>query len=119
MLKLGEERFETGNFGLFVLRVVGSGNSRGGERRGFDGFDRRVALDDLVRDKGEKGGKTADFGPDEAGGSVDAFEEVNNPDVERSFFEGEEGKGDTQKEGEEGKGPFDNKDEIAGVEEPG
>ena len=59
------------------------------------------------------------FLPDKASGSIDSFDEIDNPLVERAILDGEESETGAKEDGEDDERPLDDKDKIAGEEEIG
>ncbi len=59
------------------------------------------------------------FFPDEARGLVNTMDEINNPLVERSIFDGEKSEGNAKENWEQNQGSLKNKKEVATIEKNG
>jgi len=52
------------------------------------------------------------FVPDEASRSIDSFEKICNPLIERAIFDGKEGETNAEQNREDNERPLDNKNKI-------
>jgi hypothetical protein len=69
--------------------------------------------------KEKKAGDFVGFSPNKTGGSIDYFNKIERPLIERAVLQGEEGEGETDKNRKKGERPFENENEIAGVKKIG